>query len=261
LGIVTIFILSLFNPFGLKRSFFQIISSKLFFFVFIILLWVGLLEMISRKEYALLKIVLPWVLACLFFFGISFLTLNMNIRIIYPDRHWAYLAILGAIPLGYAFLPLIEKGKKRVLTLLILGLFLLSFVNSIDVQYKYNDSEEFALINWLKSGIPENSTIVSDDRLSGPVMVLAEKHVLWVWTEAVSRFYTQDLFVPIPKYTFSISNYTVWSDQYIKSGMSLDELAVNMKIPQKDKIKFNNPFFDKIFSTQNGITLFRHNKI
>ena len=252
-GLFSIFVLTLFNPFALKRDFLAIFFSHISFFIFAVLLWAGLLNILLRKNYSLLKLIIPWIVTCSLMLLASFVALKLMGQFFDPWRHWAYLALLGVIPVSYAFLPFLEKKKTKKIIFLVFCLFLLTFSTSINFQFKYTDKEEFSSMEWVALNTENKAVIAGDRRLTGLVAVLADRQSLW--SGFLPSIFMQNTHPPLLS-TLNYLDYILWSDQYFKQGAGINETATNIKLNKGDYYKFYSPLFDKIYSTQN-VELFK----
>lgn len=218
------------------------LSTIFSFSLFFALMLVGLIEMLAisdKKVNALIFLITFWCSVSLLFFVTG--TMLMKYPSLLPDRHWAYVVILGSIPAAFAFKPLIKRKNNKLLVFCLICIVLVSVINQSYLKNQYlrsDDPQELNMFNWINQNTPIESTILSDYRIMYGLFGASErKTFLTILSERNLNVLSQ-------------INYTIWSDQFFKQKINLGYTQENAKI--NDKLFFNNRLFDKVYSTQNA---------
>lgn len=253
---VFMYIIYVYTPYFTTKTFIEVLISHIGLIIFLTLISLGVLKLFNSKTKDSIKIIVfTWLLINAVMFIIGFISLNLDIKIIYPWRHLAYMSLLAMIPVTFA---LYSFRKKRFIKIFVIVLLVLIAIISTypNVLLKYDSAQEFAVLDWIKLKTPPDSVIAADGRLSGPLWSISERYSTFnyniIFKESINSTAFQRVLNKDVAYDKNLvgTNYILWSDEYIKKGAALSQGYIKLNNDVVYGFE-NSKLFDKIYCTKN----------
>ena len=253
---VFMYIIYVYTPYFTTKTFIEVLISHIGLIIFLTLISFGVLKLFNSKTKDSIKIIVfSWLLINAVMFIIGFISLNLEIKIIHPWRHLAYISLLAMIPVTFALFSFRKKRFTKIFV--IVFLVLIAIISTYpNVLLKYDSAEEFAVLDWIKLKTHPDSVIAVDGRLLGPIWSISKRYSTFnyniIFKEPINSTAFQHVLNEDVAYDKNLvgTNYILWSNEYIKKGAALSQGYIKLNNDVVYGFE-NSKLFDKIYSTKN----------